>query len=100
MPCSDILPPVAKDLTVTSMIGISAEGDLYAEHLGWHLPGYKGSHWNDTTSPSIGKPGAGVTFYRTVVSLDIPAGLDVLLSFVLNSPAGSKLRAQPFIGGY
>jgi hypothetical protein len=38
--------------------------------------------------------------YRTVVPLDIPAGLDVSLSLVLNSPAGSKLQAQLFVGGY
>jgi hypothetical protein len=58
------------------------------------------SHWNDTTTPSIGKPGAGVTFYRTVVPLDIPAGLDVSLSLMLSIPAGSKLRAQLFVREY
>jgi hypothetical protein len=35
-----------------------------------------------------------------VVPLDIPEGLDVSLSIVLSSPAGSKLRAQLFVGGY
>jgi beta-galactosidase GanA len=80
--------------------GALAEGGLYGERLGWHLPGYPDSHWNDTTSPSTDKSGAGVTFYRTVVPLDIPAGLDVSLSFVLKSPPGSTLRAQLFVGGY
>lgn len=76
------------------------EGGLCAERLGWHLPSYNDTYWNNTTSPSIGKPGAGVAFYRTVASLDMPAGLDVSLSFVLNSSAGSKLRTQLFVGGY
>jgi beta-galactosidase GanA len=80
--------------------GALAEGGLYGERLGWHLHGYPDSHWNNTTSPSTGKSGAGVTFYRTVVPLDIPAGLDVSLSFVLKSPPGSTLRAQLFVGGY
>jgi hypothetical protein len=31
--------------------GAFAEGGLCAERLGWHLPGYNDSHWNDTTSP-------------------------------------------------
>jgi hypothetical protein len=80
--------------------GTLAEGGLYGERLGLHLPGYMDSHWNDTTSPSTGKSGAGVTFYRTMAPLDIPTGLDASLSFVLKSPPGSKLRAQLFINGY
>ncbi len=80
--------------------GALAEGGLYEERLGWHLPGYKDSDWDDTTPLSTGETGAGVTFYRTVVPLEIPAGLVVSLSFVLKSPAQSKLRAQLFVGGY
>lgn len=86
--------------TIDPMRGALAEGGLYAERMGWHLPGYNDSIWADTTSPSTGKTGAGVTFYRTVVPLDIPIGLDVSLSLVLKSPAGSKLRAQLFVNGY
>jgi hypothetical protein len=88
------------ELNIDPVGGALAGGGLYAEPVGWHLPGYNDGHWNDTTSPSVGKPGAGVTFYRTVVPLDILAGLDVSLSLVLNSPAGSKLRVQLFVGGY
>lgn len=58
------------------------------------------SHWNDTTTSSIGKPGAGVTFYRTVVPLDIPAGLKVSLSLVLSFPAESKLHSKLFVREY
>jgi hypothetical protein len=79
--------------------GALAEGGLHAERLGWHLPGFNDSQWN-TSSPSTGLSSAGVTFYRTVASLDIPASLDASLAFVLTSPAGSKLRAQLFVNGY
>jgi len=81
------------ELNIDPVRGALAGGGLYVERVGWHLLGCNDGHWNDTTPPSVGKPGAGVIFYRTVVPLDIPAGLDVSLSLVLNSPAGSKLRA-------
>ena len=79
--------------------GHLAEGGLTAERLGWHLPGFDDSAWN-TSSPTTGLSGPGVQFYRTMVPLNIPSGLDVSLSFVLSAPGSQKLRAQLFVNGY
>ncbi|RDI78175.1 hypothetical protein Vi05172_g11886 [Venturia inaequalis] len=79
--------------------GVFAEGGLHAERLGWHLPGFDDSLWN-VSAPSTGLPTSGAKFYRTVVPLSIPAGLDVSLGFVLSSPAGTAVRAQVYVNGY
>lgn len=75
------------------------EGGLIAERLGWHLPGFDDGSWS-SGSPSSGFTGAGIQFYRTVVPLDIPEGLDVSLAFVLNAAGSKKMRAQLFVNGY
>jgi Beta-galactosidase jelly roll domain len=75
------------------------EGGLHAERLGWHLPGFDDSSWSSST-PETGLSEAGANFYRTVVKLDLPKGVDVSLGFVLGSPAGSKVRAQLYVNGY
>jgi hypothetical protein len=79
--------------------GHLAEGGLSAERLGWHLPGFDDSSWN-VGSPVSGFSGAGVQFYRTVMPLAVPAGLDVSLAFVLSSPGSILFRAQLFVNGY
>lgn len=76
------------------------EGGLHAERLGWHLPGFDDSSWKDTSSPSVGLSTSGIRFYRTVVPLKIPNGLDVSLSLKLSAPGSNKLRAQLFVNGY
>ncbi|KAK3079254.1 hypothetical protein LTS18_005337, partial [Coniosporium uncinatum] len=84
--------------------------------LGWHLPGFDDGDWAasspssppslSSSSSSAGSNGtatataAGVTFYRTVVPLNIPKGVDAYIAFTLTSPAGSKVRAQLFVNGY
>jgi len=75
------------------------EGGLHAERLGWHLPGFDDSSWSSST-PETGLSEAGAKFYRTVVKLDLPRGVDISLGFVLGSPAGSKVRAQLYVNGY
>jgi beta-galactosidase GanA len=79
--------------------GLHNEGGLHAERLGWHLPGFDDRNWK-SGAPEKGLKEAGVSFYRTVVPLDIPRGVDVSLGFVLDSPAGSHLRAQLYVNGY
>jgi beta-galactosidase GanA len=86
-----VIDPVRGDLN---------EGGLTAERLGWHLPGFDDGPWTDTASPSTGFSGPGVQFYRTVVPLDVPDGLDISLSFVLRAPASQKIRVQLFVNGY
>ena len=75
------------------------EGGLHGERLGWHLPGFDDRKWA-SGNPETGLSDAGANWYRTVVPLDIPSGIDVSLAFVLGSPAGSKLRAQLYVNGY
>jgi Beta-galactosidase jelly roll domain len=79
--------------------GPYSEGGLHAERLGWHLPGFNDGKW-ESGSPETGLSEAGANFYRTVVPLNLPKGMDVSLGFVLNAPAGSKLRAQLYVNGY
>jgi beta-galactosidase GanA len=81
--------------------GALNEGGMAAERLGWHLPGFNDSKWA-AGSPSTGFTGAGVKFYRTVVPLSVPAGLDVSLAFDLSTPKGSTntYRALLFVNGY
>ncbi|TLD37030.1 glycoside hydrolase family protein [Venturia nashicola] len=79
--------------------GVFAEGGLHAERLGWHLPSFDDSQWN-TSAPSTGLSTSGAIFYRTVVPLSIPPGLDVSLGLVLSSPAGTTVRAQVYVNGY
>jgi Beta-galactosidase jelly roll domain len=75
------------------------EGGLHAERMGWHLPGFDDSSWS-SSSPEVGLSEAGAKFFRTVMKLDLPRGVDVSLGFVLGSPVGSKLRAQLYVNGY
>lgn len=79
--------------------GPLSEGGLTAERLGWHLPGFDDSTW-DTGSPSAGFSGAGIHFYRSVVTLKVPAGVDAAFSFVFNAPASKAIRVQLFVNGY
>lgn len=82
--------------------GPFAEGGLHGERQGWHLPNYPDRPlmtWGSST-PSVGLTEAGANFYRTVVNLDLPAGLDVSLALVLSSPAGTTVRAQIYVNGY
>lgn len=79
--------------------GVYAEGGLHGERLGWHLPGFDDADWKEGT-PDTGLSTDGANFYRTVVPLDIPKGLDVSLGLLLSSPTGLHLRAQVYVNGY
>ncbi|KKK16977.1 hypothetical protein P175DRAFT_0529889 [Aspergillus ochraceoroseus IBT 24754] len=91
------------------------EDGLYAERMGWHLPGFDDSKWaqassassSSSSSSSISFTGATVKFFRTVLpSLSIPTGLDVSISFVFSTAtnasasASNAFRAQLFVNGY
>lgn len=75
------------------------EGGLHAERLGWHLPAFDDSTWQ-AGSPETGLNEAGANFYRTILPLDLPEGIDASLAFELNAPNGSQLRAQLYVNGY
>ncbi|KXH35121.1 glycosyl hydrolase family 35 [Colletotrichum simmondsii] len=80
------------------------EGGLYAERVGAHLPGYPDADWEsfDSANGSLSVPDAGIRIFRTVVPLDVPAGLDVSISFRLTAATDdtNRLRALLFVNGY
>ncbi|KAL4735663.1 glycoside hydrolase superfamily [Aspergillus similis] len=85
------------------------EDGLYAERVGWHLPGFDDSKWATVNGTSFSFTGATVRFFRTVIPpLSIPENTDVSISFVFSTPsvnntsAGntSAFRAQLFVNGY
>ncbi|KAG5633692.1 hypothetical protein H0H81_005990 [Sphagnurus paluster] len=79
--------------------GVIAEGGLYAERLGWHLPGFDDSKWV-SRSPSQGVEGATIGFFRTTSEINLPKGYDAALEIILTAPPGSVLRAQLYVNGY
>jgi beta-galactosidase GanA len=82
------------------MRGPYNEGGLYAERMGWHLPGFKDNAWVDAGS-QLNFTGADIKFYRTVTPLSIPEGVDVSISFELSACGTTNaFRAQLFVNGY
>jgi beta-galactosidase len=93
--------------------GVYNEDGLFAERVGWHLPGFDDSDWSEANN-SLSFTGATVQFFRTVIPpFDIPQGVDVSISFVFsassagNSTSGTSaggnsraFRAQLFVNGY
>ncbi|EIW52309.1 uncharacterized protein TRAVEDRAFT_75316 [Trametes versicolor FP-101664 SS1] len=88
--------------------GVLNEGGLFAERDGWHLPGFptNSSTANFTSRDlSAGLPsgGAGVGFFTTTVTLDVPQGLDAAFSFEFDGGAqhtGAPYRALLFVNGW
>ncbi|KAL2871798.1 glycoside hydrolase family 35 protein [Aspergillus lucknowensis] len=92
--------------------GVYNEDGLYAERVGWHLPGFDDSEWPDTEPKNpLSFSGATVKFFRTVLPpLDIPKGVDVSISFIFSAPSAPTrnsstgdvraFRAQLFVNGY
>lgn len=78
------------------------EGGLYAERQGYTQPSPPSDSW-DAGSPLTGITSAGVAFYSTSFTLDLPKGYDVPLAFNFgNSTANgtSHYRAQLWVNGY
>ncbi|OJJ45757.1 hypothetical protein ASPZODRAFT_68401 [Penicilliopsis zonata CBS 506.65] len=77
------------------------EGGLYAERMGWHLPGYPVPTTDSSTdSPLDGVAGAAGRFYLTNFTLDLPADLDVPLGLQLGSPADTAAVVHIYMNGY
>ena len=81
--------------------GVLNEGGLFGERQGWHLPSYPTSSWV-SRSLSEGLPNnvAGVGFFVTTFKLNIPRGLDVMMSFTFQEPFGQPYRAFLFVNGW
>lgn len=94
--------------------GVYNEDGLYGERVGWHLPGFDDSSWSSegvtygdgstglTSTSTLSFSGAGVRFFRTETSLNLPPGHDISISFVFSTPTGASkaYRAQLFVNGY
>jgi hypothetical protein len=92
--------------------GLYNEGSLYAERVGIHLPGYTFDKAEKlpSNSTALSVPGAGIRVFRTVVPLEVPAGIDISISFRLTAPSNetftsakghtNQLRALLFVNGY
>ncbi|KLO05165.1 glycoside hydrolase family 35 protein [Schizopora paradoxa] len=84
--------------------GVLNEGGTFGERQGWHLPGFDTSSWSsrDITN-GLPNNTAGVGFFVTTFDLDIPEGVDALLSFTFdgNSSATTQpYRALLFVNGW
>ncbi|KAF8879099.1 glycoside hydrolase family 35 protein [Gymnopilus junonius] len=81
--------------------GIFNEGGLFGERQGWHLPGFSTNGWvSRDLSHGLPNNAAGVGFFVTTFELNIPKGLDVMLSFTFDEPLGQPYRAFLFVNGW
>jgi beta-galactosidase GanA len=79
------------------------EGGLYAERLGWFLPGFDTdarSHTFGHSSPYEGLNKSGIVFYTTDFYLNIDQDLDVPLGFEFSAPNGTVARVMLWVNGY
>ena len=84
------------------------EGGMFFERQGYHLPGAPLPD-SSTSSPFEGFAGAGVRFYTTTFSLDLPTPeYDIPLAFVFSNTSSTssssaepaKFRCQIYINGF
>lgn len=81
--------------------GIFNEGGLFGERKGWHLPGFSTKGWaSRDLSQGLPDDAAGVGFFVTTFELNIPEGLDAMLSFTFEEPLGQSYRAILFVNGW
>jgi len=81
--------------------GVLNEGGLFGERKGWHLPSFPTSNWtNRALSAGLPNNTAGVGFFVSTFKLDIPKGLDAMLSFTFEEPLGQPYRAFLFVNGW
>ena len=73
-------------------------GGLYGERQGWPLEP-AGEAWKPAALPAD-TASAGVTWYRTHVSLDLPKGQDTSLGLAIKDPPNRHYRATIFVNGW
>ncbi|KAF2199152.1 hypothetical protein GQ43DRAFT_433640 [Delitschia confertaspora ATCC 74209] len=80
------------------------EGGIWAERMGWHLPGAPSGNWTSRNPVTEGMERVGVGFFAVRFKLDVEEGWDVPMSFVFNgtgnSAKGSNYRVQLFVNGW
>ncbi|KAF2704979.1 glycoside hydrolase family 35 protein [Pleomassaria siparia CBS 279.74] len=88
------------EANIDAVRGPMNEGGLYGERLGWHLPGFDTTAWEQGSPVTDGVEGAGIKFFTTTFNLDMDADLDVPLGVELAAPAGTVARVLLFVNGY
>jgi beta-galactosidase GanA len=74
-------------------------GGLGGERHGWFLPGFPDSAWASTTLPhSTGT--AGVAWYRSTVTLNLPANQDIPLALSIVDSASRHYSALLYVNGW
>ncbi|KAL1878815.1 hypothetical protein VTK73DRAFT_7468 [Phialemonium thermophilum] len=80
------------------------EGGLFAERMGWFLPGFDPSSDDafagnaSLATPQSGLQGPGVRFYRTTFKLRLPCDMDVPLGVSLHGTGAARVLL--WINGY
>jgi beta-galactosidase GanA len=78
-------------------------GGLFGERNGWHLPGFPDGGWATRPVPDTTAV-AGTSWYRTQVTLAIPAGHDASLGITIGDPnvraSGGAYRVLIFVNGW
>jgi len=84
--------------------GVLNEGGLFGERKGWHLPGFTISHASGwlarDLSQGIPNSAAGVGFFVTNFTLNVPQGIEAMMSFTFQEPLGQPYRALLFVNGW
>ncbi|PPQ66179.1 hypothetical protein CVT24_000156 [Panaeolus cyanescens] len=81
--------------------GVLNEGGFFGERKGWHLPGFSTTDWvHRDLSAGLPGNGAGVGFFVTTFRLDLPKGIDAMLSFTFEELLGQPYRAFLFVNGW
>lgn len=79
--------------------GPLAYGGLFGERNGWDLPGYPDRRWARVTLPTSDTR-AGVSWYRTTVSLHLPADQDTSIGVTFSDNPSRRYRALLYVNGW
>ena len=84
---------------VDTVRGPYNNGGLFGERAGWYLPGYPDQGWQAVSLPAS-QPTPGIAWYRTTVTLAVPAGQDVSFALQITDSAQRDYRARIFVNGW
>jgi beta-galactosidase GanA len=74
-------------------------GGLGGERAGWSLPGFPDSGWSTVALPhTAGAPGVG--WYRSTVTLNLPAGQDSPVALSITDNPSRRYSALLFVNGW
>ncbi|KIJ38578.1 glycoside hydrolase family 35 protein [Sphaerobolus stellatus SS14] len=81
--------------------GVLNEGGLFGERKGWHLPSFPTTDWvSRDLAQGLPNKAPGIGFFVTTLKLDMPKGVDAMLSFTFQEEFGQAYRALLFVNGW